>query len=230
MSCLRFALGCTLALLCLATSALAVDWPEGFTVPESTLSPDHRFGILVPDSDHYDIQSPQNKLVEVTTGRVLAVIQAETGMEQMNHGGTAPQWSEDSQWLLWKVEGKWSPRALVLLKIENGKVAWQTNILKEARQAILTRAKAAHPKQYAAAKAYNKDLDQSYYPDGFTINVTTPVDDGKPVAVPLAVHADLTPNPKGMGDFPKAARLEATLEATVTKDGKLAVNQFTSSH
>lgn len=224
---LRSILGCTLVWLSLAIAALAVDPPKGFTIPDSTLSPDHRFGVLVPDETHYKAEVPQNKLVEVATGRVLAVIQAETGMERMNHGGTAPQWSEDGQWLLWKVEGKWSPRALVLCKVEDGKVAWQTNILQEARHAILTRAHTARPKFYAAAKAYNKDLDQSYYPDGFTINVTTPVDAGKPITFPFAVHADLTSNPKGIEDFPKNAELNASLEAIVTKAGKLVVKQFT---
>ena len=62
------------------------------------------------------------------------------------------------------------------------------------------------------------------------IEVTTPVDDGKPVGIPLDVHAELTPDPKGLDDFPKAARLNATLDAIVTAAGKFVVKQFTASH
>jgi len=225
---LRPFIACVFAAIIITCRAAAVDWPAGFTVPASTLSPDGRYGVLVPDSDHYDEARPQNKVVEVAAGRVLALIQAETGMEQMNHGGIVPQWSADSQWLLWKVDGKWSPRALVLVKIAEGKVAWQTNILQQAQQAALARARTAEPKAYAAAKEYNKG-NGSAYPDGFTIGVTTPVDDGKPVAVPLTVHADLSSNPKAIEGFPKAATLDATLDAVVTADGKFVVKKFSAS-
>ena len=83
-------------------------FPAGFAVPVSTLSPDKRYGVLAPDLDHYDdAATQQNKLVEVKTGRVLAVIQAETGMVHMNHNGILPsRWSADGSLLLWKVDGK----------------------------------------------------------------------------------------------------------------------------
>jgi hypothetical protein len=217
------------ALLTLATADLsrAADWPPGFSVPESTLSPTRQFGVLVPDEDHYREDRPQNKLVEVATGRVLAVIQAETGMVQMNHGGISPKWSADGSLLYWKVEGKWFPRALVLLKIAEGAVLWQTNLLKEAQKATLARTLAARPKAYAAAKKENRG-NGSAYPDGFTIEVTTPVDEEKPVALPLAVHAELTSNPKGIEDYPKAARLDSRLEGTVDPKGKFTVTKFSA--
>ena len=50
------------------------------------------------------------------SGRVLGTIKAETGLVHMNHGGILPaQWSADSSYLIWTVDGKWSFRALVLL-------------------------------------------------------------------------------------------------------------------
>jgi hypothetical protein len=225
----RFSLACAAVFLALISMSSAGAWPAGFSVPESTLSPDGRFGVLVPDTEHYSDQRPQNKIVEIATGRVLATIQAETGMEQMNHGGIAPKWSADGALLLWKVEGKWFPRALVLLSIHEGKVAWQTNILKEAQQTTLARTRQAQPKAYAAAREFNMG-NGSAYPDGFTIEVTTPADDEKPVVVPLAVHAELTPDPKGLEDFPKAARLHAKLEAVVDAHGNFVVKEFTASH
>jgi len=75
------------------------------------------------------------------------MIEAETGKAGfMNHGGIQPsRWSADGSLLLWEVAGKWSPRALVLLKIEDGKVKWQRNLLKTARQEILARTRKAAP-------------------------------------------------------------------------------------
>jgi hypothetical protein len=83
-------------LACLSLSSLAQEeegelitgkqFPDGFGVERSSLSPDKRYGVLAPDLDHYDdAATDQNKLVEVKSGRVLAVIQAETGMVHMNH-------------------------------------------------------------------------------------------------------------------------------------------------
>jgi hypothetical protein len=225
----RSSLVCAAVFLALISISAAADWPAGFSVPKSTLSPDGRLGVLVPDESHYCDEQPQNKVVEVASGRVLVIIQAETGMEQMNHGGAAPQWSADGSLLLWKVEGKWAPRALVLLKIHEGKVAWQVNILKQAQRATLIRTRKAQPKAYAAARDFNKG-NGSAYPEGFTIEVTTPVDHDKPVALPLAVHAELTPDPKGLEDFPKTATLYAKLDAVVTADGKFLVEKFSASH
>ena len=51
----------------------------------------------------------------------------------------------------------------------------------------------------------------------------------KPVAVPLAVHAELTPNPKGIGDFPAAANVNAVLDGVVNADGKFVVNKFSAN-
>jgi hypothetical protein len=73
--------------------------------------------------------------------------------------------------LLWKVYGKWSPRALVLLKINNGKLQWQRNLLKLMQQEILARTRKADAKSYAAAKKRNAGSAGDYYPEGFTIDV-----------------------------------------------------------
>ena len=108
-----------------------------FIVPKSSVSPDGRYGVLAPaDWDHFDDNGkPQNKLVEMQSGRVLATINAETGLMQMNHGGILPaRWSANSSYLIWTVDGKWAFRALVLLKIENGEVKWQRDLLKQMQQ------------------------------------------------------------------------------------------------
>ncbi|HEX8489692.1 MAG TPA: hypothetical protein VF626_01630 [Chthoniobacterales bacterium] len=197
----------------------------GFTIPEITLSPDKRFGVLVPDEKRYDA-GEKNKLIEVSTDRVLAVIAGEPGMERMNHGGIMPaRWAPDSSLLLWCVSGKWFPRALVLIKLSDGAVAWQLDLLKTAQQEILARARQAAPEKYAAAKKQNAG-NGSAYPEGFTVDVTTDGDEGTPIVLPLRVHVTLTSNPKGLEDYPKNAELDATLEGEVASDGKFKVLQF----
>ena len=53
--------------------------PTGYTIPDITLSPDHRYGVTVPG---LDTPNPHNSLIEIKTGRVLAEIQATTGYEK----------------------------------------------------------------------------------------------------------------------------------------------------
>jgi hypothetical protein len=106
--------------------------PTGYTIPDITLSPDHRYGVTVPGLDTPD---PHNSLIETKTGRVLAEIQAITGYENANHISLAPsRWTRDNSYLLWEVDGKWCDTALVILKIENGNVEWQRDLLKIGQQ------------------------------------------------------------------------------------------------
>jgi hypothetical protein len=192
--------------------------PPGYTIPDITLSPDHRYGVTVPG---LDTPNPHNSLIEIKTGRVLAVIQADTGYEQANHISLVPsRWAKDNSFLLWEVEGKWFDTALVLLKLENGKVEWQRNLLKIGQQAILARTKLVAPRKYRAAKEQNKG-NGSAYPDGFTVDVA--VEDKKPLSLPLAIFVSLTSNPKGIEDL---INLDASLEASMNSEGKFTVTKF----
>lgn len=165
--------------------------PKGFTIPPSTLSPDWRFGVLVPDVDHYR-ENNGNRLVDVTTGREVAPIQARTGMEHMNHGGIHPQWSEDGKGMLWVVGGKWFPRAMVYLRIADGKVQWQRDLLTMSQQEILKRVRKADPVAYATVVRENKGHAEAF-PEGFTIDVNIV---GNEVALPLHFIVALTSDPK----------------------------------
>jgi hypothetical protein len=188
-------------------------FPEGFGVERSSLSPDKRYGVLVPmDFDHYDEAEHLNKVVEVNTGRTLAVIDAETGKAGfMNHGGIQPsRWSADGSLLLWEVAGKWSPRALVLLKIEKGKVKWQCDLLKMAQQAILTRTHKFLPKDFAAFPA---------------IDVHVACKEDAPLSLPLAVRAEFDSNPKAM-EPPPSVYVHSHMEATIDSKGKFIVKNF----
>ena len=215
---------CSLA--CLSYNSLAQEeqeaglitgkqFPDGFGVERSSLSPAKRYGVLAPDSDHYDWKKHQNKLVEVNTGRTLAVINAETGIAGFrNHGGIEPaRWSADGSLLLWEVAGKWAPRALVLLKIEDGKIKWQHNLLQMAQQAILTRTRKFLPKDFAV--------------NAFTIDVQVTDEEDAPLSLPVAVHVELDSNPNPASEPPpNSGYVHSEMEATVDSEGKLIVKSF----
>lgn len=196
--------------------------PEGYLLPEETLSPDQRYGVLVPQVDQFpDNADPKNKLIEVKTGRVLAEVVGQTGWKGMNHETVLPtRWSQDGMTLFWQVDGKWGPRTLVLVRIADGAVKWQSDLYKEVAQAILTRTREAKPKEYAIVK--NGKGYGSAYPDGFTIDIYAAGGETDPLTFPLKIHADLTSDPKGIANDP----LTSQLNGSVDRDGKFSVLDF----
>jgi hypothetical protein len=194
--------------------------PAGYKILDITLSPDHRYGVTVPD---LDTPNPHNSLVEVETGRVLAVIEADIGYEAANHNSVAPaRWAKDDSLLLWRVDGKWCDNALVLLKLRSGAVAWQLNLLDTGQQAILALTKRAKPKKYLAAKEENRG-NGSAYPEGFTVDVVAEGNENEAPSLPLKLHAYLTANPKGIEN---RTELDSRLDAVVDRDGKFHVTNF----
>jgi len=198
--------------------------PKGFFVPDSSLSPDKRFGVTVAlRAEHGENAEPKNRLIELKTGRVLAVIKAETAWDHANHQEVMPsRWSKDGALLLWEVDGKWFHDAFVLIKIEDGKVKWQTDILKAAQQEILARTKKASPKKYAAAKKDNEGSG-SAYPEGFSVDV----DAVGGVETPLRVRVVLSSNPKQIEGVPS---LYSHMDAIVDSEGRFVVKDFGLGH
>jgi len=197
--------------------------PDGYLLPEETLSPDQRYGVLVPQADQFpDNAAPKNKLIEVKTGRVLAEIAGQTGWKGMNHQTVLPtRWSQDGTTLFWQVDGKWGPMTLVLIRIDDGLVKWQSDLYKEVVQAILSRTREAKPKEYAIVK--NGRGYGSAYPDGFTIDIyAAGGGESDPLTFPLRIHADLTSDPKGITNDP----LTSQLNGRVDQDGKFSVLDF----
>ena len=121
----------TLTFLLIARRVESQPLPAGFSLPDTTLSPDGRYGVLVPVLAREDEvgKDDRNRLVEVVTGRTVAVIHAQAGWDRMNRGGMEPcRWSADGSILLWEVSSKWSPNALVLLKLKAGELICQLRI------------------------------------------------------------------------------------------------------
>lgn len=210
-----------------ALCAIAASLNTDYITPEFTFSPDHRYGVMIPVFHIEAAQEPDermNKVVELRTHHTVALIQAEPGYDRaLNFHETAPpRWSPDSSFLLWKVNGKWNPDALVLLKIEQNQAKWQLDVLKTAQQAVLSRTRTAAPKQYAIAKKANAGNGRAF-PDGFTVDVTTDGENSDTVSLPLVVHTDLTANPKQIEGEPN---LVSHLDAIATEDGKFVVKNF----
>jgi len=210
-----------------SASVLATAAPlnNDYITPPFTFSPDHRYGVMIPVFHIEAAQEPddrKNKVVDLDTNQVVAVIHGRPGYDRrLNFHETAPPlWSADSSALLWKVNGKWFPDALVLLKLKDDKEQWQLDLMIESQRAILARTKNASPQRYTAAKEANAG-NGSAYPEGFTVNVTT---DEDKIAFPYHVLVDLTANPKEIEDFP--ANLESHLDAIVTRQGKYTVTKF----
>lgn len=206
-------------------------------IEPSSHSPDGEYGVtaFANASEAVAAGDDGNKLVNLYTGKIVGLIDAEPSMTRMNRGGILPaRWSSDSSLLLWEAEGRWSPCALVLVKIKEGKIEWQRDLLKIAQKAILVRTRKAAPGKYAAAKKWNAGSG-SAFPDGFTVNVRAEGDKprggsgeavrGEPVSLPLKVHAELTSNPKGL-DCPKGAELDSELDGDVNQRGEFSVSHF----
>jgi hypothetical protein len=199
-----------------------------YITPPSTFSPDHHYGVKIPVFHFDTAEQPdhrKNKIVDLPTGRVIAIIHADPpGYDRALNHHEAPvgRWSSDSSVLLWKVGGKWSPDALILLKIEQNKAKWQLDLLKTAQQAVLSRTQKAAPQQYEIAKKANAGSG-SAFPDGFTVDVTTDGENTNTVSLPLRVHADLTANPKQIEGDPN---LDSYLNGIVNEDGKFVVQEF----
>jgi WD40-like Beta Propeller Repeat len=89
------------ALGAFASVATARNLPDGFTVVPASISPDGKLGVIAPDLDHVKEREHQNKLIEIATGKVLAVIDADTAFEHQNHTTLSPTWSDDGSLLVW---------------------------------------------------------------------------------------------------------------------------------
>ncbi len=216
----RFPLSIVVALLIAAMGGNLLAGPvaKGFKVQSDSISPDQRLGVTVPILSQAP-ENAKNTVIVVETGKALGVIKGETGWNRQNNGGVAPaRWSKDSSVLVWMVDGKWFPAALVVLKCGPRAVLWQVDLLRAVQDEMLARTKAAQPKKYAAIVTGHKGWGSAYR-EGFSIDVDV---DGE-IAFPLHFHGALSSDPKGADDLPK---LESNLEGSIDEKGKVTVTRF----
>ena len=196
--------------------------PAHFTVPTRTISPDDRYGVMMPDA--WD--GGASKLVELKTGRVVATLVGGQGWERENHsmrwGQMEATWSADSSTLCWVYPGKWFPESLVVLKLHGKTLAWQKDLMKPAQAEILARTEEAAPDNFAAAKLENAG-DGSAYPEGFSVDVSTSTHG---LSLPLTCEVSLTSNSKGSDEEPDENGVLAWLVMTVSPDGSIGYSKF----
>lgn len=76
----------------------AEEWPKGFVTHEGSISPDKRFGILIPDVDSIgNDENPGevNYLANLKTHSILGTIDDARYWEHGNHVGLTVQWAPD---------------------------------------------------------------------------------------------------------------------------------------
>ncbi|HEV7557023.1 MAG TPA: hypothetical protein VGO00_16265 [Kofleriaceae bacterium] len=208
--------------LCVGVAA-ATPLPPGFKIWPSSISPDRKLGVIVPDVDHLKDNQRQNQLVDIATGKVIATLAADTVFEHQNNTDIKPSWSKDGTLLEWMAEGKWGSLVLVLVRVDHGAVKDQIDVREAAVTAVLAAANKANPKAYAAAKKEGAG-EGSWFRDGFAIDVRQD-HEGAP-SLPFKIVIELTSNPKELDDYPVAARLKGTMTGTVGVDGKLGFGPF----
>jgi len=212
-----------LALIWVAGAYARPVWlPAHYSIPSDTLSPNGRYGVMVPDFS----EGGPSKLVDIKTGRIVAELIGAYGWQgtnpSMEWGNMAAAWSADGTLLSWIYPDKWFTRTDVLVKLHNGAVVWQVELMKPAQRAILARTEAAAPLNFAAAKLQNSG-GGSAYPEGFSIDISGT----GPMRFPIAYDVSLTSNPKSMDDDdPDSPVIRASMTMTVAADGSFSFSNF----
>lgn len=214
----------------LIANAFATSLPEGYIIPKETLSPTGSYGFMVPVFDiHSDgMSNLHDSLVATKTGKIITEINASPGFDRcLNHIKIAtPWWSKDESLVLWKVDGKWFPWALVLIHFKNRAQLWQLNLLTAFQKEILARTKAAAPEKYETLYQSNAG-NGSAYPEGFTVDVEPVVEsdsDKQPwLKLPLKIHVTLTSNPKQLENVPI---LNSEMDGVVKQGGIIEIKNF----
>ena len=191
-------------------------------VPHYTLSPNHRYGVTVPHyEDYHEDPDSKNELLDLSTSRVLTTIHQTYPAYDRNlnhHGMAEPRWARDSSILIWEVPGKWFPDSYVVVRLKNGKVLWQRDLLKLAQDEILEHTRQAAPSHFQAAKEHNRG-NGSAYPEGFSVDVEVV----EPIDFPLKVRIALTSNPK---DIQGLTSLDSYLFGELDSAGDFKIRRF----
>jgi len=204
------------------TTGMPTWLPKDFTIPQRTISPDGRYAVMIPAWQYPDVDS---KLVEWKTGRALTALRGYAWEKEgysMRWGDAETYWSADSLALCWIIPDKWFPESYSVLRLRDGKVVWQLELMKLAQREILMRTETAAPLNFAAAKLGN-DGNGSAYPEGFTIGVSEPE---QKFAFPLVCKVTLTSNPKESDKEPEENGVRAWLTTTISEDGTVSYSDF----
>lgn len=176
-------------------------------------SPDKRYAVswLLRDEAEKEGYEGSNHLVDLQTGQSIAKLADGDGdFEGRNHGGMRILWRNDSRAFVFRLEGKWAPRWVVVVEIDPAGQIRETNLTQPVATAF-----AALLTQKAPAIWDNPEGEPSEYLDcniGCAFNP-----DGKS----LAIEAGFEMNPKQIpGQTYAAGQLTGSFDLVT---GKLTV-------
>jgi hypothetical protein len=121
-----------------AESEKAVSWPDDYVTHENSISPDGRFGILVPSREMGtdDVTSDLNNFVgNLKTHHVLGKIDDADYFERQNHRGLTVVWAPDSSACVLTYEARFGYDTALLLELK-GSSFTQTDLGKHIDKSL----------------------------------------------------------------------------------------------
>lgn len=120
--------------------AAETGWPEGYAIRAGSLSPDGRYGVLLPDRETAADQEEDevvNTLVNLRSHRRLADIRGAHYFPGRNHRGLEVVWAPDSSWCVVTYEDRYGFGNITAIRIRNGECT-QTDIGRHIQKALET--------------------------------------------------------------------------------------------
>ncbi len=100
------------------------EWPDGFAVDQDSVSPDGRFGVLLPSREKVedlDEDKIQNFLVNLKTRQKLTVIRRTHYFPGENHRGLSVAWAGDSSWAVVTYEERYGFETITAIDTHGSK-------------------------------------------------------------------------------------------------------------
>ena len=192
------------------------------TIPESTISPDGRYGVSIlvaADQDGSRAWPPRgNELVQLEPLRVLATIEAGYERNSPGHERITSRWTKDSSGLLWIDKRESFPRAMVYLRLEDSKVLWQRDLLDASKTAISDRSW----KRFLPRRRRRESRLGTPSQPAFRIDIELPPAETDP-SLPLrfAVSFDSHPEDPESARFPLEGEIVGSMAGVLDQDGRL---------
>ncbi|MEI6494241.1 MAG: hypothetical protein WCO94_16975 [Verrucomicrobiota bacterium] len=128
------------SLLILSVSAYCggEGWPEGYSVAEDSISPDGRFGVLLPSREAVgdaEEDTIKNFLVDLPSYRKIAAIRGAHYFPGENHRDLHVTWAKDSDWVVVTYEERYGFENITLVSTR-GRDFSQTDLGRHIQKAL----------------------------------------------------------------------------------------------
>ena len=117
-------------------NAAVAEWPAGYIVSEKSISPDSRFGIVLPSRESgSDDAADKNYFADLKQQKLLGRIAGAEYFEGQNHRGLEVVWAQDSSWCVAKYEARYGFGSIHVLEPKGDKVI-QTDVGKFIQKSL----------------------------------------------------------------------------------------------